>query len=113
MAKIKGAHRASMNWKTPQTQSAWVSLPFVLRRQAAQLLGVRASSGRPGYTRGRATIEIAVFGVLCTIADSLPCGAFMLGGDADLNHEKVIQILTGEFRSRKSLFTFNEIEQRL
>jgi hypothetical protein len=25
----------------------------------------------------------------------------------------VIQILTGEFRSRKSLFTFNEIEQRL
>jgi hypothetical protein len=25
----------------------------------------------------------------------------------------LIQILTGEFRSRKSLFTFNEIEQRL
>ena len=80
-----------MNWKTPQTQSVWVSLPFVLWRQTTQLLGVRASSGRPGYTRGRATIEIAVFGVLCTTGDSLPYGAFMLGGDADLNHEKVIQ----------------------
>ena len=78
-----------MNWKTPQTQSVWVSLPFVLRRQTAQLLGVRASSGRPGYTRGRATIEIAVFGVLCATDDSLPYGAFMLGGDADLNHERL------------------------
>jgi hypothetical protein len=79
-----------MNWETPQTQSVWVSLPFVLRRQTAQLLGVRASSGRPGYTRGRATIEIAVFGVLCATAYSPRSGAFMLGGDADLNHEKVI-----------------------
>jgi len=78
-----------MNWKTPQTQSVWVSLPFVLRRQTAQLFGVRASSGRPGYTRGRATIEIAVFGVLCATDDSLPYGAFMLGGDADLNHERL------------------------
>jgi len=41
LAKIKVVHRASMNWKTPQTQSVWVSLPFVLRRQTAQLLGVR------------------------------------------------------------------------
>jgi hypothetical protein len=80
-----------MNWETPQTQSVWVSLPFVLRRQTAQLLGVRASSGRPGYTRGRATIEIAVFGVLCATAYSPRSGAFMLGGDAHLNHEKVIQ----------------------
>src|SRR5215469_11559935 len=89
MAKIKVTHRASMNWKTPRTQSVRVSLPFVLRRQAAQLLGVRASSGRPGYTRGRATIEIAVFGVLCATEDSVPYGAFMLGGDVDPNHEKL------------------------
>jgi hypothetical protein len=87
-----------MNWKTPQTQSVWVSLPFVLRRQTAQLLGVRASSGRPGYTRGRATIEIAVFGVLCATDDSLPYGAFMLGGDADLNHERLYT--TRRFRKR-------------
>jgi hypothetical protein len=78
-----------MNWKTPLTQSVWVSLPFVLRRQTAQLLGVRASSGRPGYTRGRATIDIAVFGVLRTTGDSPPCGAFHAWGDADPNHESL------------------------
>src|SRR5471032_2204050 len=82
-------HRASLNWKTPRTRSVRVSLPFVLRRLAARLLGVRASSGRPGYTRGRATIEIAVFGALCATVYSPPYGAFMLGGDADLNHERL------------------------
>lgn len=41
----------------------------MLRRQTAQLLGVRASSS--------------------TTADSLPYAAFMLGGDADLHHERL------------------------
>jgi hypothetical protein len=97
-----------MNWETPQTQSVWVSLPFVLRRQTAQLLGVRASSGRPGYTRGRATIEIAVFGVLCATAYFPRSGAFMLGGDADLNHEKVTHKHTGNLRAKYIGFTTNK-----
>src|SRR5471030_2931425 len=92
-----------------------VSLPCVLRQQttAAQLLGVRASSGRPGYTRGRATIEIAVFGVLCATDDSLPYGAFMLGGDADLNHERLYTSRSPRRRARKNAFTFNDVALRL
>jgi hypothetical protein len=81
-----------MNWKLLRRKSIRGSLPFVLRRDAARQMGVRASSGRPGYTRGRATIEIAVFGVLRATSDSLPCGAFMLGGDAEQNHERLYTI---------------------
>jgi hypothetical protein len=71
-----------MNWKFLRLSPGLFTVRAAAKTPAARLLGVRASSDRPGYTRGQATIEIATFGVLCATLYFPLWLAFMLGGEA-------------------------------
>jgi hypothetical protein len=81
-----------MNWKCLRLSPGLFTVRAAAKTHAARLLGGRASSNRPGYTRGQATIEIATFGALCAAFHSLPEQAFMLGGEATSPHDRLYRI---------------------
>jgi len=61
-----------MNWNSSDLSPGLFTVRAAAETTGAQLLGVQASSDRPGYTRGRTTIDLATFGALCAAFHSPP-----------------------------------------